>query len=49
MDNRIVMSHNRMGNLRECASRLANKWTRIAERTEETSAVTGRDHHKDCR
>ena len=43
------MSHDRMGNLRECASRLANEWTRIAERVEETSAVTGRDRREDCR
>ena len=49
MDDRIVMSCNRVGNLRECAGRLANERTRIAERMEETSAVTGRDCHEDRR
>ena len=43
------MSCDRMGNLRECASRSANEQTRIAERMEKTSAVTGRDCHEDCR
>ena len=43
------MSCDHVGNLRECAGRLANKQTRITERTEETSAVTGRDCRKDCR
>ena len=38
-----------MGNLREGTSRSVNKWTKIAEGMEGTSAVTGRDHHKDCR
>ena len=28
MDDRIAMSHNCMGNLREYASRSVNKWTR---------------------
>ena len=49
MDDRIAMSHNRVRNLRESASRLANEQTRIAERTEETSAVTGRDCREDRR
>ena len=48
-DDRIAMSRNRVENLREGASRLVNEQTRIAERTEETSAVTGRDRHEDCR
>ena len=43
------MGRDHMENLRECVSRLANEWTRIAERTEETSAVTGRDRRKDRR
>ena len=49
MDDRVMMGHNHVGNLRECTSRSANEWTRIAERTEETSAVTGRDHREDRR
>ena len=49
MDDRIVMSRDHVRNLRECASRSANEWTRIAERAEETSAVTGRDHCEDRR
>ena len=49
MDNRIVMGCNCMGNLRECASRSANKWTKITEGMEGTGAVTGRDHCKDRR
>ena len=49
MDDRIVMGHDRVENLREGVSRLANKWTKIAEGKEETSAVAGRDCHKDCR
>ena len=49
MDDRIAMGHNRMENLRECVGRLANEQTKIAERTEETSAVTGRDRREDCR
>ena len=49
MDDRIVMGCNRVENLREGVGRLANEWTKIAEGKEETSAVAGRDHHKDCR
>ena len=49
MDDRITMSHDRMGNLREGTGRLANKWTKIAEGKEGTSAVTGRDRCKDRR
>ena len=49
MDDRIAMGHNHVENLRECASRSANEQTRIAERTEETSAVTGRDCCEDHR
>ena len=49
MDDRITMSHDHVRNLRESASRLVNERTRIAERTEETSAVTGRDRCKDRR
>ena len=49
MDDRIVMGHDCVRNLRESTSRLANEWTRIAERMEETSAVTGRGHREDCR
>ena len=49
MDDRIMMSHDRMENLRECVGRLANEWTRIAEGKEETSAVTERDHCKNHR
>ena len=49
MDNRIAMGCNHVGNLKECASRSVSEWTRIAEGTEETSAVTGRDHCEDCR
>ena len=48
-DDRIAMGHDHVENLRECVGRLVNEQTKIAERTEETSAVTGRDHHKDCR
>ena len=48
-DDRIAMSRDRVENLREGVGRLANKWTRIAERAEETSAVTGRDRCKDHR
>ena len=36
------MGRDRVENLRECASRSVNEWTRIAERMEETGAVTGR-------
>ena len=36
-----------MGNLWEGASRSVNEWTKIAEKTEGTSAVTGRDRCKD--
>ena len=43
------MSRDRVENLRECASRLANERTRIAEGKEETSAVTGRDRREDRR
>ena len=43
------MSRDCVENLREGASRLANEWTRIAERMEETSAVTGRDPREDHR
>ena len=49
MDDRIMMSHDHVKNLRESTSRLANERTRIAERTEETSAVTGRDRREDRR
>ena len=49
MDNRIAMSCDCMRNLRESASRSVNEQTRIAERTEETSAVTGRDRREDRR
>ena len=49
MDDRIMMGHDRVENLRECIGRLANKRTKIAERTEETSAVTGRDLREDRR
>ena len=49
MDDRIMMSRDCMGNLRECTSRSANEQTRITERAEETSAVTGRDHCEDRR
>ena len=49
MDDRIAMGRDRMGNLREGVGRLANERTKIAERMEETSAVTGRDHRKDRR
>ena len=49
MDDRITMGRDCVENLRECASRSANKRTNIAERMEETSAVTGRDHHEDHR
>ena len=49
MDNRIAMGRDHMENLRECVGRLANEWTKIAEGKEETSAVTGRDCHEDCR
>ena len=34
------MSHDRVGNLREGTGRLVNKWTKITEGKEETSAVT---------
>ena len=43
------MSCNHVGDLREGSGRLVNKWTRIAERTEETGAVTGRDCHESRR
>ena len=43
------MGRNRVRNLRESASRLANERTNITERTEETSAVTGRDCREDRR
>ena len=43
------MSHDHMENLREGLGKLANRWTRIAEGKEETSAVTGRDCREDCR
>ena len=43
------MGCNHVGNLRECASRSANKRTKITEGTEETSAVTGRDCCEDHR
>ena len=43
------MSRDRVENLRESASRLANERTKIAERMEETSAVTGRDRCEDRR
>ena len=46
-DDRIMMGRNRMENLREGVGRLVDKWTRIAERTEETSAVTGKDRCED--
>ena len=49
MDNRIAMGRDCMENLRECVGRLANEWTKIIEGKEETSAVTGRDCHKDRR
>ena len=49
MDNRITMSCNCVENLRECASRSVNKRAKIAEGTEGTGAVTGRDYHKDHR
>ena len=49
MNDRITMSRDRVENLRESASRLANEWTNITERMEETSAVTGRDRHEDRR
>ena len=48
-DDRVAMGRDHMENLREGASRLANEQTRITERMEETSAVTGRDHCKDRR
>ena len=44
-----MMGHNCMGNLREGVSRSANKWTKITEGVEETSAVTGRDCCEDHR
>ena len=43
------MGHNHVGNLREGVSRSANEQTKIAEGTEGTSAVTGRDRCEDCR
>ena len=43
------MSRDHVRNLRESASRLANEQTKIAEGTEETSAVTGRGHCEDRR
>ena len=49
MDDRIAMSRDCAENLRECVGRLANEWTKIAERTEETSAVTGGDRREDRR
>ena len=49
MDDRIAMSRDRVKNLRESTSRLANERTKIAERTEETSAVTGRGRREDRR
>ena len=49
MDDRIAMGRNCVENLRECIGRLVNEQTRIAERAEETSAVTGRDCREDCR
>ena len=49
MDDRIAMSRDRVRNLRESASRLVNERTRIAERMEETSAVTGRGRCEDRR
>ena len=39
MDDKITMSHDCVENLREGVGRLANEWTKIAEGTEETSAV----------
>ena len=49
MDNRIVMGRDRIENLREGIGRLANERTKITEGKKETSAVTGRDCHEDCR
>ena len=49
MDDRITMSHDRVENLREGVGRLVNERTKIAEGTEETSAVTGRDCREDRR
>ena len=49
MDDKIAMGRDCVENLRECVSRLANKQTKIAERTEEASAVTGRGYRKDRR
>ena len=49
MDDRIAMGRDCMGNLRGSTGRLVNERTRIAERMEETSAVTGRDCHEDRR
>ena len=43
------MGRDRMRNLRESASRLVNKRTKITERTEETGAVTGRGRREDRR
>ena len=43
------MGRDRVENLRECIGRLVNERTRIAERTEETSAVTGRGRCEDRR
>ena len=49
MDDRIAMGRDCVENLRECVGRLANEWTKIAERTGETSAVTGRGRREDRR
>ena len=49
MDDKIVMGCNHVGNLRDGMSRSVNEWTKIAEGTEGTSAVTGRDCCKDHR
>ena len=49
MDDRIMMGHDCVENLREGIGRLVNEWTKIAEGKEETSAVAGRDRREDCR
>ena len=41
MDDRITVSHDHVGNLREDASRLANEQTKIAEGMEETLGAEG--------